>query len=363
MHIVIDGRIRRSSTGRYADRLIEHIQRLDTQNQYTILIQPDDPWQPTNPNFKAVPCKYPQFSLNPFDELGFTRQLKQLKPDLVHFTMTQQPLLFRGNIVTTTHDLTMLRFLRPGKTPLPIFWFKRALYKYLFDAAHNKSRRIIVPSKYVQADLHQYAQNTNTKTAVTYEASEPPLAMPGEQPQRVNQPYILYVGTAFPHKNLEKLVEAFELLYAKNPQLQLVLAGKKEFYYEQLEKKVLLSPASSNIIITGFVKDSELKWLYENAKAYIFPSLSEGFGLPGLEAMAHNCPVVSSNATCLPEIYRDGAMYFDPNNAEDMAEKIHAVIDHETLAQELVARGQEVLKLYSWEKCAQETLGIYRSLL
>src|SRR5690348_392876 len=91
-HIVIDARIRRSTTGRYTDRLVEHLQKLDDFHRYTILVQPDDPWKPTAKNFTALPCPYPQFSFNPLHEIGFARQLYGLKPDLVHFTMTQQPL-------------------------------------------------------------------------------------------------------------------------------------------------------------------------------------------------------------------------------------------------------------------------------
>ncbi len=363
MHIVIDARIRRSSTGRYTDRLLEHLQVVDTANHYTVLLQPDDDWQPKAANFAVEACPYKQFSFNPLEQIKFTRQLYRLRADLVHFTMTQQPIFYFGNIVTTTHDLTMLRFVRAGAKPLPVFWLKRAGYKFLFWWAHKKSDKIIVPTKYVERDLHELQHFTTLKTAVTYEASEPPIAGKAEQPKRVEKPFILYVGSAFPHKNLEKLVDAFTILHKDNPKLHLVLAGKKEFYYEQLQKYSHPSPAHSNIIFTGFVKDEELKWLYQNAKAYVFPSLSEGFGLPGLEAMAHNCPVVSSSATCLPEVYQGAAVYFDPNSPQDIADKINLVLTHPTLANELKAAGQEVLKQYSWHKMAEETLTVYQEVL
>jgi glycosyltransferase involved in cell wall biosynthesis len=362
-HIVIDARIRRASTGRYIDRVVEHLQQLDHENTYTVLVQPDDPWQPSAPNFKREDCKYAQFSFNPLEQIGFTRQLRKLKPDLVHFSMTQQPIPYFGKIVTTTMDLTMLRFTRPGKAPLPVFWVKMAGYRFLFWLGHRKSQRIITITNYVKEDLIKLQPFTKNKIRTTYLASEPPMEAPGQQPERVQEPFILYVGTAFPHKNLEKLVEAFELLHATNPDLRLVLAGKKEFYYEQLEKKSSPSPAFSNIIFTGFVKDEELKWLYETAEAYVFPSLSEGFGLPGLEAMTYNCPVISSNATCLPEVYDDAALYFDPNNATEMAEKIQYVLDNPYVADELRIAGQKQLKKYSWQKCAQETLEVYNEVL
>src|SRR5688500_6825981 len=109
-HIVIDARMRRSTTGRYVDQLVEHLQAIDQTNRYTILVAPDDNWPMHSPAFTTLPSPFPQFSFNPLNELRFAWQLYRLKPDLVHFSMTQQPLLYSGNIVTTTHDLTMIYF-------------------------------------------------------------------------------------------------------------------------------------------------------------------------------------------------------------------------------------------------------------
>lgn len=189
--------------------------------------------------------------------------------------------------------------------------------------------------------------------------------MPAEKLPGITSPFILYVGSAFPHKNLQGLIAAFETLQKTQHKLKLVLVGKKEFYYQELEDiaKAAPSPVYSNIIFTGFVKDSELKWLYQNAKAYVFPSFSEGFGLPGLEAMAHGCPVISSNATCLPEVYQDAAVYFAPSSTKEMAEKIELVLTHPTLADELKIKGHDLLKQYSWEKMARETKTVYEGLL
>jgi glycosyltransferase involved in cell wall biosynthesis len=362
-HIVVDARIRRSSTGRYADRLIERLQDVDKENRYTILVEPDDIWKPTSPNFTVQPCKYAQFSFNPFDQIGFALQLKRLKPDLVHFTMTQQPVFYFGNIVTTTHDLTMLEYARAGRFPQWLHQIRMAMYRFLIWWSHKKSHKIIVPTEYVKQDVAKYHPFTANKLIVTLEASEPPLDVKSEKPAKAQKPYLLYVGRAFPHKNLETLVKAFENLISSQPELFLVLAGKKEHYYEQLEDFASHSPARNNIIFTGFVSDAELKWLYENAVAYVFPSLSEGFGLPGLEAMAHSCPVISSSATCLPEVYKDAALYFDPTDPADLSEKIRAIIDQPKLAEDLIAKGKEVLKQYSWEKMATETLAVYKSLL
>ncbi len=363
-HIVIDARNRRSSTGRYTDQLLTHLQQLaGSEYRFSVLVQRDDPWQPINKDFLVVYCSFPQFSFNLFYDLRFTHLLRQLRPDLVHFTMTQQPLSYRGTIVTTTHDLTMLRFVRAGRTPKPIFWLKKRGYELLFRRAHRKSRKIIVPSQFVAEDLAEYQPSTEPKIVVIREAVGVPTEVRIEPFGQVQAPFILHVGSPFPHKNIEGLIEAFEIARRAKPELQLVLAGKKEYYFEQLQALVQKLPYRDAIIMPGFVTDGQLKWLYEHAEAYIFPSFSEGFGLPGLEAMAHNCPLLSSNATCLPEIYGDAAHYFSPRDPGDIARKIVQVVGDEKLRAELIVKGRKQVAKYSWQKTAEQTLDVYINIL
>ncbi|MGH9856841.1 MAG: glycosyltransferase family 4 protein [Acidobacteriota bacterium] len=201
------------------------------------------------------------------------------------------------------------------------------------------------------------------KITVTYEASEPTLAAKAEQLKGAHEPFIFHTGIPFAHKNLERLVMAFEVLKQSNPKLQLVLAGKKERYFEKFEEWVKESPVRDSILIPGFVSDAELKWLFQNAEAYVLPALSEGFGLLGLEAMAHGCPVVSSNTTCLPEVYGEAAHYFDPNNLEDIAAKTGEVIKDRALRKKLIHNGYVQLKKYSWQHMAEQTLEVYKNVL
>jgi glycosyltransferase involved in cell wall biosynthesis len=362
MHIVIDARIRRTSTGRYTDRLIEYLEKIDKTNRYTVLLQPDDAWEPKNPKlWKVVPCPYAQFSFNPLDQIKFTLLLKSLKPDLVHFTMTQQPLFYFGNIVTTTHDLTMLRIMRPGTTPVPIFKLKMALYKFLFWWSHKKSTKIIVPTNFVKEDLAKLQPFTKDKTYVTYEAGEPTQSIVTQKFLDARKPFIMYLGMAFPHKNLERLVDAHGLLLKKIPDLQLIFVGKREQYKEELEKYIATKPYSDHIITPGFLPDAVAFWLYQNCEAYVFPSLSEGFGLPALEAMSYGAPIVSSNASCLPEVYGDAAEYFDPLDVKDMADAIYRVIGDQKRRKELIAKSLKHGKKYSWKRMAEQTLEIYKS--
>jgi glycosyltransferase involved in cell wall biosynthesis len=363
-HIVIDARIRRGpGMGRYIDRLLEHLQANHSPHRFTVLVQPDDPWRPRAANFTTVAAPYPQFSFNFIKGLRFAFQLNKLKPDLVHFAAPQHPLAYRGNMIITTHDLTMLHFVRAGKTPLPIFWLKRLGYRIILYVAHKKARRVIVPTKYVARHLGDYYPFAADKTIVTYEASDPLAPGDAVQPKGIKSPFLLHVGSPFPHKNIHRLIEAFEILLKDNPTLKLVLVGKKEFYFKELEDWASKRPSYKSVIFTGFVEDPELKWLYANAEAYVMPSLSEGFGLPGLEAMIHDCPLVSSNATCLPEVFGEAAVYFDPLSVPEMAKAIQSVLSDEKLRQKLIHAGHLQDQKYSWRKMAEQTLRIYDDAL
>lgn len=362
-HIVIDARIRQSSTGRYIDRLIEHLQRIDTKNRYTILLAPKDTWKPSSKRFATKHIRTRVFSYNPLQQLIFSWQLYRLRPDLVHFGITgHAPLFYFGHQITTTHDLTMFKFTRRGRLPMSVHWIRMRAYHLLIWTSHRLAKRIIVPTEYVRDAVAKYHLFTNRKLVVTYEASEPALTVKPSRPDYAPDEFIMYVGSSFPHKNLRRLVRALDALNHDYPDMRLLLVGKQELHGKRLQKWVK-DRGIQNVVFTGFVSDTELKWLYEHCKAYIFPSLSEGFGLPGLEAMTYGAPVVSSNATCLPEVYEDAAQYFDPENVDDIAQAINKVLKNEKLRNELIAKGYKQIKKYSWTKMAEQTLSVYTDVL
>lgn len=360
-HIVIDARIRRASTGRPVDRFLQYLAKYDTTNRYTLLVEPTDDIKFQSANITTVPCSYKQYSLNPLQQITYARQLKSLKPDLVFFTMTgQAPLGYKGPNVTFTHDLTMLRYARAGKYPEILHKIRMVAYRKLFDEGNLRAHKIITPSQFVKEDLISRLPEVANKTTVIYESSEPIIKQKATPVTGVNKPFILHVGSPFPHKNIHRLVEAFIKLKDNYPNLQLVLGGKKEFYFNQLIDWLKDKPYKDDIIIPGFVSDTELKWLYQNAECYVLPSLSEGFGLPGLEAMAHNCPLASSKATCMPEIYGNAAKYFDPNDSDSIKNTVNKILSDKKLKETLVKNGQKQLKKYSWAKMTEEIVKIIR---
>ncbi len=360
--IVIDARELRTSTGRYVERLLNYLQKIDTENEYKIILKQSDfaTWEPTNKNFKKVATSYKEFTFG--EQLGFKKQIKNLKPDLVHFAMVQQPILYKGIVVTTMHDLTTVRFKNPSKNVM-VFWAKQQIYKFVNWYVPRKSKAIITPTKFVKNDIAMFAKIKPNKITVTYEAADAITDKPEAVDTLRGKKFIFYIGRPTPHKNLDNLLGAFELLLEDNPELVLVLGGKKDVLYKRYDKKVKEMGLKNNVLFTGFVSEGQLRWLYQNCRVYVFPSLSEGFGLPGLEAMMHRAPVAASEATCLPEVYGDAAQYFNPQDKYDMARTINELLTNTRLRQQMTIAGRKKAEEYSWQRMAEQTLEVYKKTL
>ena len=162
---------------------------------------------------------------------------------------------------------------------------------------------------------------------------------------------IVYTGNLYPHKNIGVLISAVERLQIK---LKIICARSV------FEKRL---PKYEYVEYLGRLSDEEMVKVYKNSQAFVFPSLIEGFGLPGLEAMAVGLPVIAARASCLPEIYGEAALFFDPHDIDDLVDKIKSVISDSKLCQSLVAKGYLQVKKYSWAKMAQQTWEIYQNVL
>lgn len=359
--IVIDARESGTTTGRYVDKLIEYLHILQPPFDVVVLTKPHRITYIASiaPRFTIIKSNYSEFGFG--EQIGFAFQLYKLKPDLVHFCMVQQPILYFGKVVTTMHDLTTLRFVNPLKNKY-IFKFKQYVYGWVNKIAARKSITVITDSEYSKDAIAKFAHINSRKVTVTLLAADAIPVAPRPIAELEDRQFIMYVGRPQPHKNLDRLIDAFVELQTKHPNLSLVFVGKKDALYKRLEDTVKQKNVTG-VIFTDFVSEAELRWLYEHCRAYVFPSLSEGFGLPGLEAMIHNAPVVSSNATCLPEIYGNAAEYFDPYNTEDMARKINKVLTNESKRKDLIEAGKKQVKKYSWRRMAEQTLAVYSDIL
>lgn len=359
-HIAIDARIISSSTGTYVERLLHYLQQIDTSNTYSILVFKRDEsyWTPTNKNFTVVPITFDNYSFS--EQIGYRRFLNKLAPDLVHFCMPQQPVFYTGTHVTTFHDLTLVKTYNSDKNWF-IFHFKQFVGKYIFKQVAKKSIHLITPSEFTKNELIDFSAVSPDKISVTYEAADINKGAL-EQYAHPYGRYLLYVGKQSDYKNIRRLGSAHQRLMKKYPDLGLILVGKKDASILSNEA-YFIKHGYTNITFTDYLPDAQRDWLYTHAAAYVFPSLMEGFGLPGLEAMGYGLPVISSNATCLPEIYGEAAHYFNPNDTTDIARAIDDVLGNDILRVEMSKMGYRQVKMYSWNKMARQTYDIYMQAL
>ncbi|MFA5961884.1 MAG: glycosyltransferase family 1 protein [Parcubacteria group bacterium] len=373
MKIGIDARFFGSvgkGLGRYTQKLIEKLEEIDPVNEYFVFLKKEnyDEYQPKNSQFKKVLANYHWYSFA--EQLFFPWMLRGYKLDLVHFPHFNVPIFYRKKFIVTIHDLILIHFPTIKNTTLnPLFYrLKFLAYRLIINSAVRRSEKIIAVSHFTKKDILENYQNiAEDKVVVTYEACEDFCMLSPNRDDKILEyygiikPYLIYVGNAYPHKNLENLVRAFSSLSTKYPDLRLVFVGKEDYFYLRL-KKLIIAEKIQKIIFAGHVPDYELDTLQHNAKAYVFPSLYEGFGLPPLEAMAKGTPVISSNHPCMQEILEDSAYYFNGKNKTEIAQAIDTILTDNILRKKMIAAGYAQIRKYSWKRMAKETLGIYESI-
>lgn len=370
MRILIDGRgIKKTGIGRYIENTLREILLLDKNNSYELLINPSDKKdiRLKADNLALVETDVPWFGVKEQTEL--LKVINKQNPDLVHFTNFNFPVAYRGRFVITIHDLTLLHFRNLKASPMNKAYYllkEQIMKNVVLKRGITKAQAILVPSEYVKEDVATTFKVRRSRIQVTNEAADKDFASPRINLEKfgIDRPYILYVGNAYPHKNLERLIIAFGKLITEFVlDYQLVIAGKKDDFHKNLEEAVREEGLNERVLFPGYVTDQELAGLYKNASLYTFPSLSEGFGLPPLEAMAHNLPVASSNTTCLPEILGEGALYFDPKDTNDIAKVMLRILTNHKLAESLKSKGKKQVNKYNWKKTAKQTLDVYNRAL
>ncbi|HVE80883.1 MAG TPA: glycosyltransferase family 1 protein [Candidatus Dormibacteraeota bacterium] len=358
--IVIDGRMLSwTGVGRYTHHLLEELQQLDKVNMYTVLVLPSDNWQPTASNFRRVEANFKPYGLG--EQAGLRRLLNRLQADVVHFTAPNSPLFYTGRRVTTIHDLTLIDYKNVKGSRL-LYEIKYQVFGMVMSRAVKSSMFVLTITDYVKSQLLERYKIKHNKVHTTHLAADLKVIKPVKE-KYINGPYLLYVGNFFPYKNIGQLIEALPGVVEKNPNIKLVLVGREDYFQAQLKKQAKELGVEDKVVFTGFVSDQELAGLYQNATLYTFPSLSEGFGLPALEAMSYGVPIAAARASCLPEVLGASAEYFDPYNANDIAKTINSLLGNKKRLSELKKAGPEHVKSFSWKRTAEQTLEVYRRAL
>jgi glycosyltransferase involved in cell wall biosynthesis len=379
MRVGIDARFigpQGTGLGKYTEKLIQNLAAIDKDNQYVIFLKKDN-WDYLElpKNFKKILADVGWYTIK--EQIKLPAIYKKQNLDLLHVPHFNVPLFYRGKFVVTIHDLIHHQFSETSATTRNPFIFKgkRLAYRQVINHAILKSKKIITPSKFVKSQIIQQYKVPEDKVTVTYEAAEEEYARISNyefqisnllKKYQIKQPFLIYVGNAYPHKNLDNLLEGFKLLLSHHPtippSLRLVIVCSRDVFAKRLEEKIKSLGLSEKVILTGYISSSELPAIFKSAEAYVFPTLSEGFGIPGLNAMASGLPVICSQIPVLEEIYGSSALYFDPRDPADIAKKINKYLSTKNHHAKLVQTGLKKSGEYSWKNMAKQTLNIYEAI-
>jgi glycosyltransferase involved in cell wall biosynthesis len=372
LHIVIDARrIRDFGVGTYIRSLVRALSTIDTVNRYTLVSGPDDVRDLAGlpENFRT--SVYARQDEHHIDNVLFPMFLRGLAPDLVHVPLNRVPLLMIQPYVVTVHDLANLFFEWEEYSKLRI-----QLRRFRVKRGLARASRVIAVSEATRVDVAQMAGVPPHRLRLVYNAPDPSFLQPdgadaAEQQRRIMEryqiqhPYLLYAGNIRRHKNIPRLVEAFAVVreqLAAHPvygDLRLVIIGDNISQYPAVRQAVIRSRAEHVVRFLGFVPFETLRFFYQSASVFVFPSRYEGFGLPPLEAMACGAPVVTSNVSSLPEVVGDAAILVNPENVFDIVRGIRDALLDEELRANLIRKGREQAARFSWSRTARQVLEIY----
>lgn len=366
MRILIDGNSlekMRAGIGNYTYALFVNLLAIDQENEYTLIIRhlskeltvslPD--------SLNYIASNRNSLRYLPFDIEKLTNHF-----DLYH-EPNYIPRMFGGKTIVTIHDVSYRLF--PQYHP-----WRRVAKLRLFERRIHKAEHILTDSENSKHQIKEMLKIPEDMITVTYLGVDEqfrPLALDDVKKQILKKTYglperfFLYVGTLEPRKNLSRLVDAYNAFRNENlkEDIKLVLAGGKGWLYESIFNRVQELNLVNDIIFTGYIADEDLPYLYNLSLAFVYPSLYEGFGLPPLEAMSCGIPVISSNASSLPEVVGNAGIMVDPLRVDDIAAAMLLVFQSQTLRDNLSIRGLEQAKKFSWKRCAEETLQVYKNCL
>lgn len=367
MKIAIDARMYGKGFGlaRYIETLVHGLEKHTSPFSFILYMKPEaiEQYRASGGTFDVIEAPYQWYGWE--EQTVFLSLLNKGNHDLIHFPHWNVPIGYRDRFVVTIHDLTMFHFSRYEATTrsYPVFWLKDRVHRMVVKHAVRQAREIITTSQFTKSDIASTLGIANEKISVIYQA---PSVLEGNKESwevlqskyDVRPPYVLYVGSAYPHKNLKRLVDAWKIVAENFPAHELILIGKPSKFYADL-LCYIGKMNIPNVRTIGFVEDENLRLFYKHAEAVVFPSLYEGFGLPPLEAMMEGTPVISSNASCLPEVVGEGAYYVDPEDSNHIAQGISTVLGNPDIRAELRIKGRAHARSFSSELFVKNTLEVY----
>lgn len=342
--------------GNYSKNFIENLLKVDKKNKYSFIDYERNKFNCKNLIFVKHPLKkifktYVWHNILPL-------KTRRLQLDFI-FNLSGCPhfLKFKQKEIFFVYDLSWL--VAPETHPQS----RVLIYKLLFAKTIKNCHKIVVISKSTKNDLIRYYKIPSNKIVVVY-PSLPKISVIQKKPKIViKKPYILYLGTLEPRKNITLIIEA--LYQLKSPSLfpyQLIISGKKGWGYSGIFRLVKKLHLEKDVIFTGYVSEAEKKYLYKNAKLFIYPSFYEGFGIPPLEAMAYGCPVITSDTSSLPEVVSNAGIMVNPYNIDELALTIKKVLNDKKLKIDMIKKGFKQEKKFH-KNPSEKILDVYKGLI
>jgi glycosyltransferase involved in cell wall biosynthesis len=372
MRIGIDARMygpQSRGLGRYVQKLVDNLVEIDNVNEYFIILSPEnwDQFNVSKKNFVKVLLRAHWYSFA--EQIFLPIKLWRLKLDIMHFPHFNVPILYRRKFIVTIHDLIVSHYPDSRATTLPRWMYNLKLMAYKLVVGHAivNSHKILAVSQFTKQDIERYYPRVADKIEVTYEGFSVDHGhsqlIDLEKEHNITKPYILHVGAAYPHKNLYRLLQAWKLCQTTlGNQYQLVIAGRKDYFMDRLEKEAKDVHLDVDVLFLGFVPDEHLASLYQFSLAYIFPSFIEGFGLPAIEAQSYGVPVLASNNSSLPEILGNSALYFDPFSINDISKTINKILNNIELKDKIRNLGYKNYIRFDWQGMAKQVKRTYEHL-
>lgn len=363
---------KKGGVGVYAQNLARQLSLQDKRNTYYIMIQDDDDCLDDieGTNFRFFRLNHKIFRLFLFrfifEQFFIPVLIKRMKIDIIHSLHYSFPIIsFQASVIVTVHDMTFFLF------PKYHLLFKKYYFRFFIKQVARRASAIIAVSKSTKHDFLRLTGISSNKIKVI-PLGRPPEAVRSSafatDPKSVfsklgiKKPYILYVGTLEPRKNIKRLINAFKSLIIECPNRQLVIAGAKGWHYQKIYETISCDQVQHKVIFTGFVSDMEKYCLMIHSEVFVYPSLYEGFGLPVLEAMAFGVPTITSDRSAMPEVVGNAALMINPEDNEQLIEGVRRLIEDKVLNKGLRKRALVRSKRFRWRHTARKTLCLYQDV-
>lgn len=365
----------------YTTNLINSLSRVDNENQYVLYLDrpPIDCDLPQTKNFsyRVVPFSIPGLGMPYREQFALRREITRDAPDVIHFLSNTAPVRMNRKFVLTLHDTIQLSnhytLKFPVKSSNNKIWAITLYSKWVIHRTATNAKSVITVSGYEKEQIIKDLHIPSERISVTHLAPNPIFKPANEEAKKssrqdiikkygIRQKFILGIGHE-PRKRIPQLIKAFSTIAPDHPDLDLVIVSAEERQRSEFQNVVNKLNLSDRVVILGAFSQADLKILLNLAEMFVFPSERESFGLPPLEAMACGAPVIASRRTSIPEIVGNAALLIDNLEPKDIANGIDRILNDGSLKAKLISNGFDRVANFSWEKCAKQTIDIYKKTL